>query len=75
MGIDQAPESRFGLRFSMCGVLDLCHVRNVKKLDQVNCAKLTYIQSSHVNNFGGKSLVEIFDGNLFGKQDFVENVR
>ena len=42
MGMDQAPESRFGLRFSACGVLDLCHVRNVRKLDQVNCAKLKY---------------------------------
>ena len=51
MGMDQAPESRFGLRFSACGVLDLCHVRNVKKLDQVNCAKLTYIQSSCVDRW------------------------
>ena len=82
--MDQAPESRFGLRFSGCGVLDLCHVRNVKKLDQVNCAKLTYIQSSRVNNFGGKSLVDIFGGkslvdifggNFFGKKVLVENVR
>ena len=40
--MDQTPESRFGLRFSACGVLDLCHVRNVKKLDQVNCAKFKY---------------------------------
>ena len=67
--MDQAPESRFGLRFSACGVLDLCHVRNVKKLDQVNCAKLIYIQSTRVdrwkNKFDGKILVEIFGGNVF----------
>ena len=76
MGIDQAPESRFGLRFSMCGVLDLCHVRNVKKLDQVNFAKLTYIQNNRVDRwrkkFGGKSLVEICCGNFFGGKCSVE---
>ena len=63
--MDQAPESRFGLRFSACGVLDLCHVRNVKKLDQVNCAKLTYIQSNRVDTDRWKKiLVEIFGGNV-----------
>ena len=67
MGIDQAPESRFGLRFSMCGVLDLCHVRNVKKLDQVNFAKLTYIQSNRVDRWK-KILLEKSLEDLGGKR-------
>ena len=76
MGIDQAPESRFGLRFSMCGVLDLCHVRNVKKLDQVNCAKFTYIQSNRVdvggNKFWWKKFGRNFLQNFFGGKCSVE---
>ena len=65
--MDQAPESRFGLRFSACGVLDLCHVRNVKKLDQVNCAKFTYIQSNRVDRWK-KILLEKSLEDLGGKR-------